>query len=414
MLAPELVPLTLSYLFRGLFVGSQRHQKLGYHISDLIPPGASPVDLLRVPVPGPELAKAITLPRGYAVFTDQRAAKDYSHGEPPDDVEIAFDRSGTQFHRSRQLFGYDTVAGPGVGTGYYGRSIQVAAYLERSPLGKQSRFTIDGEIDQLQVPHMRAQGSNDKYAHAAATARARNRVGSGDHTDIQTTMLRLANSLLDTRSHRIPKADGAEPDWILTQRTKLDTTVFDYCVFRRPLRKAPVPKRNSPETAFSERPGSPFDQQSVPGVDLRYDGHASLAAVMGTQVDELRVGLDHEWIAVTLAIALNRILGVHGPIMARLPTKPYTHRPQGLLGALPMSYQVIALKDYYYQADDLERQEGYVAAASWLAMDADNEAFGFRKFDQLSAVNQLHMQSWILEQEKRLDDMHLMTAQAMT
>lgn len=56
-----------------------------------------------------------------------------------------------------------------------------------------------------------------------------------------------------------------------------------------------------------------------------------------------------------------------------------------------------------------ERQGGYTAAASWLARDPDNETLVFRKFDRLTALNLLYLQSEILELEKRLDDMHLET-----
>ncbi|OTA67809.1 hypothetical protein K449DRAFT_364252 [Hypoxylon sp. EC38] len=55
------------------------------------------------------------------------------------------------------------------------------------------------------------------------------------------------------------------------------------------------------------------------------------------------------------------------------------------------------------------RQGGYITAAAWLARDVDNEALVFRKFDRLSAVNLLYLQSEILEIEKRLDDIHLLT-----
>ncbi|ORY70317.1 uncharacterized protein BCR38DRAFT_362064 [Pseudomassariella vexata] len=57
----------------------------------------------------------------------------------------------------------------------------------------------------------------------------------------------------------------------------------------------------------------------------------------------------------------------------------------------------------------LERQGGYTTAASWLARDSDNETLIFRKFDKLAIVNLLYMQSEILELEKRLDSMHLLT-----
>lgn len=59
--------------------------------------------------------------------------------------------------------------------------------------------------------------------------------------------------------------------------------------------------------------------------------------------------------------------------------------------------------------DTLERQGGYLAAASWLAHDTDNETLIFRKFDVLSAANLLYMQSEVLELEKKLLRMHLLT-----
>ncbi|KAI1482226.1 hypothetical protein F4774DRAFT_334422 [Daldinia eschscholtzii] len=57
--------------------------------------------------------------------------------------------------------------------------------------------------------------------------------------------------------------------------------------------------------------------------------------------------------------------------------------------------------------ESIRRQGGYLAAAAWLARDADNETLVFRKFDKLSAVNLLYLQSEIIEIEKRLDDTHL-------
>ncbi|KAJ0383122.1 hypothetical protein COL922a_011118 [Colletotrichum nupharicola] len=59
--------------------------------------------------------------------------------------------------------------------------------------------------------------------------------------------------------------------------------------------------------------------------------------------------------------------------------------------------------------ESLDRQGGYLAAASWLARDVDNETLIFRKFDTLSAANLLYLQSEILELEKRLDNFHLVT-----
>ncbi|KAI8168010.1 hypothetical protein K4K49_003926 [Colletotrichum sp. SAR 10_70] len=50
--------------------------------------------------------------------------------------------------------------------------------------------------------------------------------------------------------------------------------------------------------------------------------------------------------------------------------------------------------------ESLERHGGYLAAASWLARDVDNETLIFRKFDALSAASLLYMQSEILELEK--------------
>ncbi|KAH0425847.1 hypothetical protein CcaCcLH18_10716 [Colletotrichum camelliae] len=59
-----------------------------------------------------------------------------------------------------------------------------------------------------------------------------------------------------------------------------------------------------------------------------------------------------------------------------------------------------------------QRHGGYLAAASWLARDIDNETLIFRKFDTLSAANLLYMQSEILELEKRLEQMHLLALQS--
>ncbi|KAI8246585.1 hypothetical protein K4K55_005875 [Colletotrichum sp. SAR 10_96] len=62
--------------------------------------------------------------------------------------------------------------------------------------------------------------------------------------------------------------------------------------------------------------------------------------------------------------------------------------------------------------DVFERHGGYLAAASWLARDVDNETLIFRKFDTLSAANLLYMQSEILELEKRLEHTHSTTVQS--
>ncbi|KAF4815483.1 hypothetical protein CGCTS75_v013037 [Colletotrichum tropicale] len=64
-----------------------------------------------------------------------------------------------------------------------------------------------------------------------------------------------------------------------------------------------------------------------------------------------------------------------------------------------------------HNSQNFERHGGYLVAASWLARDIDNETLIFRKFDTLSAANLLYMQSEILELERRLDNMHLLTVQ---
>jgi hypothetical protein len=75
------------------------------------------------------------------------------------------------------------------------------------------------------------------------------------------------------------------------------------------------------------------------------------------------------------------------------------------------------LKSMKKPDDDLElqqltRQGGYTAAASWLASDPDNEALVFRKFDKLAALNLLYLQSEILELEKRVNDTHKSTVES--
>lgn len=52
------------------------------------------------------------------------------------------------------------------------------------------------------------------------------------------------------------------------------------------------------------------------------------------------------------------------------------------------------------------RLGGYTAAASFLASDPDNETLVFRKFDELSALNLLYMQSEILELKERFRQVH--------
>lgn len=53
-----------------------------------------------------------------------------------------------------------------------------------------------------------------------------------------------------------------------------------------------------------------------------------------------------------------------------------------------------------------EQRAGYTAAAEWLARDADNEMFVFRKFDSLAAVNLLFLQSEMLEIEEKIKKLH--------
>lgn len=56
-----------------------------------------------------------------------------------------------------------------------------------------------------------------------------------------------------------------------------------------------------------------------------------------------------------------------------------------------------------------QRYEGYFGAGSWLAQDPDNETFIFRKFDKLTAINLLYMQSELIELERKIEEMHVKT-----
>lgn len=47
--------------------------------------------------------------------------------------------------------------------------------------------------------------------------------------------------------------------------------------------------------------------------------------------------------------------------------------------------------------------EGFAAVAEWIALDADNETFIFRKFDKLAARRLLYMQARIITLEKQLE-----------
>lgn len=53
-----------------------------------------------------------------------------------------------------------------------------------------------------------------------------------------------------------------------------------------------------------------------------------------------------------------------------------------------------------------EQRAGYTAAAEWLASDADNETFVFRKFDKLAALNLIFLPSEILQIEGKVEKLH--------
>lgn len=50
---------------------------------------------------------------------------------------------------------------------------------------------------------------------------------------------------------------------------------------------------------------------------------------------------------------------------------------------------------------------GYVAAASFIAADPDDETLIFRKFNKLAALNLLYLQSEMLDLEAQIDNMHI-------
>ena len=50
-------------------------------------------------------------------------------------------------------------------------------------------------------------------------------------------------------------------------------------------------------------------------------------------------------------------------------------------------------------------KEGYAAVANWISLDLDNEAFVFRKFDELAARNLLYLQSELLHLEGRIQEL---------
>lgn len=55
--------------------------------------------------------------------------------------------------------------------------------------------------------------------------------------------------------------------------------------------------------------------------------------------------------------------------------------------------------------------EGFATVAEWIALDADNETFIFRKFDRLAARNLLYLQARIMMLEKRLEGLDTEIAQ---
>lgn len=50
----------------------------------------------------------------------------------------------------------------------------------------------------------------------------------------------------------------------------------------------------------------------------------------------------------------------------------------------------------------VRHRNGYPAVAEWIARDPDSETYIFRKFDELSARNLLHLQSQVISLESRL------------
>ena len=57
-------------------------------------------------------------------------------------------------------------------------------------------------------------------------------------------------------------------------------------------------------------------------------------------------------------------------------------------------------------------RDGYPAVAEWIVRDQDHESYVFRRFDRLSARNLLHLQSQLIELERRLDGLDRETAQS--
>jgi hypothetical protein len=58
--------------------------------------------------------------------------------------------------------------------------------------------------------------------------------------------------------------------------------------------------------------------------------------------------------------------------------------------------------DIQFTVGHPNNQSGFPAVAEWIARDPDNETFVFRKFDELSARNLLHLQSQVILLERKL------------
>lgn len=51
-------------------------------------------------------------------------------------------------------------------------------------------------------------------------------------------------------------------------------------------------------------------------------------------------------------------------------------------------------------------RDGYPALAAWVGRDLDNETFVFRKFNQLSARNLLHLQCQLIQLEHEINELN--------
>lgn len=52
-----------------------------------------------------------------------------------------------------------------------------------------------------------------------------------------------------------------------------------------------------------------------------------------------------------------------------------------------------------------QQKEGFANVARWLSLDRDNEAFIYRRFNELSARNILYLQCELLDLEKKLNEL---------